>query len=375
MGLMRDTSCFAPACCRCSDALFAIDFVVSSHGSAVLIEAGTNVHKTASSKEKKTVLLPLVALGKLFRSDSWAEKWFSLRQACVPKSVRFVLPAYSEQSGRWPNRAMTTAEGILWMQDIMSWKCTTGGSLTIHSLKATLLKRATMSNSMDTQQSRILGHRVDPGSSSPLTYGRDNVAATQAQVAAMLQRIKAGRFDPDETRLAFVDRQIASFCAEIDKSDERLQYGDLDAVNASDVEDADEAEAEAHESKTALRIFLPEAASDSRIMQRLVSGTLHVKGLEDRFMCGRFISVGYQFPPGDLVREWPLCQQCSRTYLAMFDMSMQAREICSSQPAVVHVSGWFNLFFFQRARGLWPVLCRFEGNSSLVSMFEKVSVW
>ena len=60
----------------------------------------------------------------------------------------------------------------------------------------------------------------------------------------------------------------------------------------------------------ALRIFLPEAASDSRIMQHMVSGTLHVIGLEDRFMCGRFISVGYQFPPGDLVREWPLCQQC-----------------------------------------------------------------
>ena len=227
----------AMSCCRLSDALFAIDFVVSS------LEAGTNVHKTASSKEKKTVPLPLVALGKVFRSDSWAKKWFSLRQACVPKSIRFVLPAYAEQSGRWLNRAMTTAEGILWMQDIMSWKCTTGGSLTTHSLKATLLKWATMSNSMDMQQRRILSHHVDPGSSSPLTYGRENVAATQVQVAAMLQRIKAGRFDPDETRVAFVDRQIASFCAEIDKSDEHLQYGDLDAVDASDVEDADEAEA------------------------------------------------------------------------------------------------------------------------------------
>ena len=85
------------SCCRFSDALFAIDFVVSSHGSTVLIEAGTNVHKTASSKEKKTVLLPLVALGKVFRSDSWAQKLFSLRQACVPKNIRFVLPAYSEQ--------------------------------------------------------------------------------------------------------------------------------------------------------------------------------------------------------------------------------------------------------------------------------------
>ncbi|CAJ1371311.1 unnamed protein product [Effrenium voratum] len=238
----------AMSCCRFSDALFAIDFVVSSHGSTVLIEAGTKVHKTASSKEKKTVLLPLVALGKVFRSDSWAKKWFSLRQACVPKNIRFVLPAYSEQSGRWLNRAMTTAEGILWMQDIMSWKCTTFHG---HATK------------------EDLGSSRGPRKFFAAYIWAGQCGCHKVQVAAMLQRIKAGRFDPDEARVAFVDRQIASFCAEIDKSDEHLHYGDLDAVDASDVEDADEAEAEAHESKAALRIFLPEATSDSRIMQHL----------------------------------------------------------------------------------------------------------
>ena len=157
------------------------------------------------------------------------------------------------------------------------------------------------------------------------------MAATQVQAAAMLQRIKAGRFDPDETRVAFVDRQIASFCAEIDNFDERLQYGDLDAVDASGVEDAVEAEAEAHESKAALRIFLP--ATSSR--QAILSGS----------------------GPCASSAEMQVAKLL-RTYLAMFDMSMQVREICSSQPAVVHCVR-FNLFFFQRARGLWPVLCRF----------------
>ena len=87
------------------------------------------------------------------------------KPACLRTSALSCRLTLNSQGG-----AMTTAEGILWMQDIMGWKCTTGGSLTTHSLKATLLKWATMSNSMDIQQRRILGHHVDPGSSSPLTY-------------------------------------------------------------------------------------------------------------------------------------------------------------------------------------------------------------
>ena len=58
----------------------------------------------------------------------------------------------------------------------------------------------------------------------------------------------------------------------------------------------------------------------------------------------------------------------------MFDMSMQVRKICGSQPAVVHCVR-FNLFFFQRAGDFGQSYADFEGNSSLVSMFEKVSVW
>ena len=58
--------------CRFSDAMFVTGLTVSRHGNTVLVEAGTAVHKTAQTKERKTMLLPLMALGHALRSDkSW----------------------------------------------------------------------------------------------------------------------------------------------------------------------------------------------------------------------------------------------------------------------------------------------------------------
>eukprot|EP00435_Cladocopium_sp_Y103_P043595 s3778_g12.t1 len=42
----------------------------------VLVEAGTSVHKTAHTKKRKTMLLPIMELGRIFHSKkSWGERW------------------------------------------------------------------------------------------------------------------------------------------------------------------------------------------------------------------------------------------------------------------------------------------------------------
>jgi hypothetical protein len=167
----------AMAVCRFSDPMFCTGLQVTRFGHTVLVEAGTSVPKTAHTSEKKTMLLPLMALGTVFRQDkSWAERWQATmeRQFASYKKV-FLLPAYSEQTNRWLSRPMTMAEGVLWLKDIVQLRCLSGSELTTHSLKTTLLSWVTIFNVMDFQERRILGHHIDVGISRPLTYGRDNL--------------------------------------------------------------------------------------------------------------------------------------------------------------------------------------------------------
>ena len=118
-----------------SGPMFAVNFTVSRSGNTVLVEAGTSVHKTARTKERKTMLLPLVALGHVFRTDkSWGEKWFVVWKQQIAKAKKpYVLPAYSEQQNQWLSRPLTTGEGILWLRDIVQLRCNTGEGLTTHS--------------------------------------------------------------------------------------------------------------------------------------------------------------------------------------------------------------------------------------------------
>ncbi len=52
---------------------------ISSYGSVTVLEAGTKFHKTARGMERIAVLLPFVALGKVFQSEIWAVEWKRLR--------------------------------------------------------------------------------------------------------------------------------------------------------------------------------------------------------------------------------------------------------------------------------------------------------
>ena len=128
------------AVCRFSDAMHAQDLSISQSGKTVLVEAGTNVHKTAHTKERKTMLLPLVALGHVLDSErSWAVRWMEVRQQQKLDKEEVILPAFSEQRGCWLDRPMSTAEGMLWLRDIVQLRCPSGETLTTHSLKTCLL--------------------------------------------------------------------------------------------------------------------------------------------------------------------------------------------------------------------------------------------
>lgn len=299
------------AVCRFSDAMHAQDLSISQSGKTVLVEAGTNVHKTAHTKERKTMLLPLVALGHVLDSErSWAVRWMEVRQQQKLDKEEVILPAFSEQRGCWLDRPMSTAEGMLWLRDIVQLRCPSGETLTTHSLKTTLLAWSTMFGVLDFQQRRTLGHHVDAGVASPLTYGRDNVAVLQVAIARMLRAIVAHRFNPDLSRAARIDKEIEVLTAELDENHKLVAYGPLDTDDVSDIEEAEAVEEAVGQAELGGRIYIAAAKANGRIKQHRVSGILHFVGANEKLACGRKVSSFYRNIDSDLNHEWPICQQC-----------------------------------------------------------------
>ena len=98
---------------RWSDAQAAEGLKLDTSGRRPVIEAGTFRHKTGSSAERKTTLLPYVGFGRLLASNAWAKTWLDVVQQ-VKAKVRcegFLMPAFSEKTGRWLPRKMSSGEG------------------------------------------------------------------------------------------------------------------------------------------------------------------------------------------------------------------------------------------------------------------------
>lgn len=308
----------AMAVCRFSDPLYSTGLKVTRSRNTVLVEAGTSVHKTAQTKERKTMLLPLMALGNVFRSDrSWGERWVAMvdkQFAAIRKP--YVLPAYSEQNNQWLSRPMTTAEGVLWLRDIVQLRCKSGEGLTTHSLKTTMLSWVTIFNVMDFQQRRILGHHIDTGMASALTYGRDNLTPLQAMLAGMLQKVATGVWDPDVSRVQRldIDIEMSKTMDDLDQDDENVVYGPFNQpmADAEEMQVATEVDDQVEQVQGEDKLFISASNADGRLMQHTSSGVLHFVGLEDRFVCGRPVSRLYDAVDVDLNHEWPVCQQCRR---------------------------------------------------------------
>ena len=95
-------------CCRFTDAQYAEHMELDDSGSLYILHSGTRQHKTATTADKKTTLLPLVCLGHVFQSRSWAADWLLLIDAQGwPEDQEFLLPAFCEATGRWSTRRMS----------------------------------------------------------------------------------------------------------------------------------------------------------------------------------------------------------------------------------------------------------------------------
>ena len=171
---------------------------------------------------------------------------------------------------------------------------------------------------MSYDQRRVLGHHMDPHNRSPSTYGRDNLAAVIVLVGQMIHQIKSNVFNPDDSRVVFIDRELKRLLGEVQQSDEELEHCDFPeaaeevenheaSIELETAEDVDIA-ADDHLDGD---VHISSDKSYGAVKQHEASGILHIISSEDRFVCGRKISASYIDLRAGVSLQWPLCRQCS----------------------------------------------------------------
>ena len=93
-------------CCRFNDAQFSTALQLDNTDGFGVLHSGMYQHKTATSADKRTTLLPLVCLGHAFASESWAVAWILLMQTagwpeCQKFAAIFCVPIASTQGSGW----------------------------------------------------------------------------------------------------------------------------------------------------------------------------------------------------------------------------------------------------------------------------------
>ncbi len=224
--------------CRFSDAQNAQSMELDTAEDLVVLHSGTHQHKTATTADKRTTLLPLVCLGSGLMDELWATAWLMLMNDQDWDEGRdYLLPAYNELTGTWAERRMTSGEGTLWLRECLAARdidvLDDIKPPTTHSCKATVLSWLAKAGGFSLSERQIMGHHLDRPSTSALTYGRQNFIPILGKVAIMLKKIRSRAFNPDAQASRIVSAAMAAM------EQESLNYQEQMGVSAS-CSDADE---------------------------------------------------------------------------------------------------------------------------------------
>ena len=294
-------------CSRFSDAQFAEQLELDEENGVCLIMAKTRVHKTATTAERKTALLPLIGFGQFFEDEPWARAWMDLRQEHDMGRFEFALPAYNESTFKWVERRMTTGEASLWLEEFLTSTSEGNGgagSAKTHSLKCTILSWMAKSGRFAIEERRIAGHHLDAANVSALTYGRANFMPILLKLGRLLKDIRLGKFRPD---VCFA-RAIAMELHQISEDDNELPSLEDDV---SEIDDAETVEGSVRDLVPGPERRRVAFADPKQYEQHISSGTFHIIKNSDVFMCGRKRSSKYVAMEAAYVLDWPICTQCN----------------------------------------------------------------
>lgn len=313
------------ACLRWSDCSRIESIWMDRHKDVTLVEAETSKHKTSTSKESKTRMLPYTAIGTLFSKQAWGDRFHcDWNGAGLASSVAFI-PSWNELASTWASSRMTSGEATCWLREFLepvlgSREATRFSS---HSFKATVLTWAGMVRIFTREERTQLGHHVEANVKSNLTYSRDAQILLQHKVTILIRQIKAGALNPDATRAQRLSTLIAQevedaqqlvsppvfFESESEEDDANLlpDHSSLEAMNSNGIRD--------HPKDT-----LPDGLQQYQWVAHKFTGVVHAvrQGHEERLQCGRALSLNFDvIELHDLDAELAtLCQHCDASIRA-----------------------------------------------------------
>ena len=302
-------------CCRFTDAQYAEHMELDDSGDIFVLHSGTRQHKTATTADKKTTLLPLVCLGHFFHSRSWAAEWLLLVESQGwPEDQEFFLPAFCEQAGKWSTGRLTSGEGALWLRECLASQgidvLDNPKLPTSHSCKTTILSWMAKAGTFNISERQVMGHHLDRPSTSALTYGRQNFIPILVLIAALINRIKSGNFIPDAKASKMIESDVHRSHAE----------GPLDATSddsASEVDDNEDLEIAISQVVPGDERRMTGVKCPERFEQHRLSGTIHLIADAMKFACGRVRSMNY-LPAEDVsTLGVPICEQCKSSHMEL----------------------------------------------------------
>lgn len=105
-----DTATLLVFSSRFGDAAKATGLVLDMAGHMYLLETATMHYKTACTSDRKTTILPLLALGTALHEYPWSPEWIEARKEQRFDALDPLMPALSEVTDQWLSRPMTTGE-------------------------------------------------------------------------------------------------------------------------------------------------------------------------------------------------------------------------------------------------------------------------
>ena len=295
--------------CRVGDASKISEVTFTRYQEVHLVEAATTEAKNTATMERRRMLLPFTAVGWGIFPNPWCIKWNLQLDSEKPATI---MPAFSEVTGHFLDRRLTTAEANLWLKEIllrtglpMSEAC----KYSTHSCKATIPTWAGKFGGFSMDERRMLTHHMDGSSVMPLTYSRDNLTALHSRIFRMLTAIRNYEFDPDASNAARIFRENTDL---FEPHSEVVEHAEDWAASESDVS--------GDENLEELPSLMPDShvpaseADGDRLIHR-ESMVVHLSRDQQTLWCGRKRTANYrEWQPGDPSLEQLLvCQQCDRS--------------------------------------------------------------
>ena len=297
------------SCSRFADSLALDSLVLEEHDGLYLLEAAETRYKTATTRERKARLLPIISLGQFLGSSPWAPEWIKMRhEAGFGNNPS--LPAWSEITSSWLTRPMTTGEAGLFLREFLVGSKFDQASLQnvgTHSLKSTLLSWAAKGDYLSLTDRRIMGHHLDPSCNSAITYSRDELSRLMVRVYHMLQDIKTGSFRPDDNRAQRIARQV-----NVSTGEPQFLESEPDSDDCTS-EDLARDDMGLEPDRMIFDDLPLEAVARSLVHS--YSGVLHVLNAEEtHFICGRMKTKNYEHVKQTcFATDIPVCIQCAKS--------------------------------------------------------------